>query len=32
LKQFHEVLKEGAMPLSILQQRIKARTEAALRG
>ncbi len=32
LKQFHEVLKEGAMPLSILQQRIKARTEAARRG
>ena len=32
VKQFHEVLKEGAMPLSILQQRIKARTEAALRG
>lgn len=32
LKQFHEVLKEGAMPLSILQARIKARTEAALRG
>jgi uncharacterized protein (DUF885 family) len=32
IKQFHEVLKEGAMPLSILQQRIKARAEAALRG
>jgi uncharacterized protein (DUF885 family) len=32
VKQFHEVLKEGAMPLSILQQRIKQRTEAALRG
>ena len=32
IKQFHEVLKEGAMPLSILQQRIKARTAAALRG
>jgi uncharacterized protein (DUF885 family) len=32
LKQFHEVLKEGAMPLSILQTRIRARTEAALRG
>jgi len=32
LKQFHEVLKEGAMPLSILQQRIKERTEAARRG
>ena len=32
LKQFHEVLKEGAMPLSILEQRIKARTAAALRS
>ena len=32
LKQFHEVLKEGAMPLSILQQRIKERTEAAKRA
>jgi uncharacterized protein (DUF885 family) len=32
VKQFHEVLKEGAMPLSILQQRIKERTEAARRG
>jgi uncharacterized protein (DUF885 family) len=32
LKQFHEVLKEGAMPLSILQARIKERTAAALRG
>jgi uncharacterized protein (DUF885 family) len=32
IKQFHEVLKEGAMPLSILEQRIKARTAAALRG
>jgi uncharacterized protein (DUF885 family) len=26
LKQFHEVLKEGAMPLSILERRIKERT------
>ena len=26
LKQFHEVLKEGAMPLSILHERVKART------
>jgi uncharacterized protein (DUF885 family) len=26
LKQFHEVLREGAMPLSILQRRIKERT------
>jgi uncharacterized protein (DUF885 family) len=32
VKQFHEVLKEGAMPLSILQQRIKERTEAAKRA
>ena len=32
LKRFHEVLKEGAMPLSILEQRIRARTEAAKRG
>jgi uncharacterized protein (DUF885 family) len=32
VRQFHEVLKEGAMPLSILQERIKARTQAALRG
>ena len=31
IKQFHEVLKEGAMPLSILQARIKERTEAARR-
>ncbi len=28
LKQFHEVLKEGAMPLSILERRIKARATA----
>jgi uncharacterized protein (DUF885 family) len=28
IKQFHEVLKEGAMPLSILQRRIKERTAA----
>ena len=32
VRRFHEVLKEGAMPLSILQQRIKERTEAALRA
>ena len=32
IKQFHEVLREGAMPLSILQQRIKQRTEAARRS
>ena len=30
IKQFHEVLKEGAMPLSILQQRIKERIRARL--
>jgi uncharacterized protein (DUF885 family) len=29
LKQFHEVLREGAMPLSILERRIKERTAAA---
>jgi uncharacterized protein (DUF885 family) len=32
LKQFHEVLKEGAMPLLILQRRIKERTAAAMRS
>jgi uncharacterized protein (DUF885 family) len=32
VRQFHEVLKLGAMPLSILQERIRERTEAALRG
>ena len=32
IKQFHEVLKDGAMPLAILEQRIKARTAATLRG
>ncbi|MBS0254910.1 MAG: DUF885 family protein [Proteobacteria bacterium] len=32
LKQFHEVLLEGAMPLSILEARIEARTAAALKG
>lgn len=30
LRQFHEVLKEGAMPLSILERRIAERTKAAL--
>jgi uncharacterized protein (DUF885 family) len=30
LKQFHEVLREGAMPLSILQRRIRERTAAVL--
>jgi uncharacterized protein (DUF885 family) len=29
LKQFHEVLKDGAMPLTILEERIAARTKAA---
>jgi uncharacterized protein (DUF885 family) len=29
LKQFHEVLKDGAMPLTILERRIKERTAAA---
>jgi uncharacterized protein (DUF885 family) len=32
LKQFHEVLKEGAMPLTILERRIRERTTAQLRG
>ena len=32
LKQFHEILKEGAMPLTILERRIKERTAAQLRG
>jgi uncharacterized protein (DUF885 family) len=32
LKQFHEVLKEGAMPLSILEKRIQQRTARSLRG
>ena len=32
LKQFHEVLKEGAMPLTILERRINERAEAAKRG
>ena len=29
LKQFHEVLKDGAMPLTILERRIRERTAAA---
>ncbi len=29
LKQFHEVLKEGAMPLTILEQRVRARMRMA---
>jgi uncharacterized protein (DUF885 family) len=28
IKQFHEVLREGAMPLSILERRIRERTAA----
>jgi uncharacterized protein (DUF885 family) len=28
LKHFHEVLKEGAMPLTLLEKRIKERTAA----
>jgi uncharacterized protein (DUF885 family) len=32
IKQFHEVLKEGAMPLTILEKRIAERTRAALAG
>jgi len=32
LKQFHEVLKDGAMPLTILERRIVERAEAAKRG
>ena len=32
LKAFHEVLKDGAMPLTILEQRIEARTAAALKA
>ena len=31
IKQFHEVLRDGAMPLSILERRIRERT-AALAG
>jgi uncharacterized protein (DUF885 family) len=32
IKQFHEVLKEGAMPLTILEKRIAERTKAAMQG
>jgi uncharacterized protein (DUF885 family) len=32
LKQFHEVLREGAMPLSILERRIRERTAMMERG
>ena len=32
IKQFHEILRDGAMPLAILEQRIRARTAAILRS
>lgn len=32
IKQFHEVLKDGPMPLSILERRIEERTKAILAG
>ncbi|UVO55470.1 DUF885 family protein [Sphingomonas sp. SUN039] len=32
VKAFHEVLKEGAMPLTILEKRIAERTRTAMRG
>jgi uncharacterized protein (DUF885 family) len=32
LKQFHEILREGAMPLSILERRIRERTAALALG
>jgi uncharacterized protein (DUF885 family) len=32
LRQFHEILNEGAMPLSILERRIRERTQAQLAG
>jgi uncharacterized protein (DUF885 family) len=32
LKQFHEILRDGAMPLTLLQKRIAERTAAALRS
>jgi len=32
LRQFHEILTEGAMPLSILERRIRERTQAQLAG
>ena len=32
IKRFHEVLKDGAMPLSILERRIRQRSQAALRA
>ena len=32
IREFHEVLKEGAMPLSILERRVKERAQAQLAG
>lgn len=32
LKQFHEILKEGAMPLSILERRIAERAQLQMKG
>ncbi|HEX2762798.1 MAG TPA: DUF885 family protein [Allosphingosinicella sp.] len=32
LKRFHEVLKDGAMPLTILERRVRERTAAAMKG
>jgi uncharacterized protein (DUF885 family) len=32
LKQFHEILKDGAMPLTILERRVRERTAAAKAG
>ncbi|HEX8261715.1 MAG TPA: DUF885 family protein [Allosphingosinicella sp.] len=32
LKRFHEILKDGAMPLTILERRIRERTAGAKRG
>ena len=32
LKQFHEVLKDGAMPLTIFERRVRERTAAALKA
>ena len=32
IRQFHEILREGAMPLSILERRIRERTAAQLSG
>ena len=32
VKAFHDVLKEGSMPLTILEKRIDERTKAAMRG